>query len=178
MRKFSRGTALLASAAALSMIATPALARDRWGGWGGRHHHDGIDAGDVIAGVLILGGIAAIASAASNSNKQKQQREREYRYPDDNGTYGGGYERPQDAGYGNDTRPQWNQEASGGINAAVGRCMDEVQRGDTRVESVDSVNRDGQGYRVQGQVDGGSSFSCLVDADGRIRSVSIDGRAL
>ncbi len=118
MRKISRGTALLASAAALSMIATPALARDRWGGWGGRHHHDGIDAGDVIAGVLILGGIAAIASAASNSNKAKQQREREYRYPDDNGTYGGGYERPQDAGYGNDTRPQWNQEASGGINAA------------------------------------------------------------
>ena len=42
--------------------------RGGWGrgGWGGRHHHDdGIDGGDVFAGLLILGGIAAIASAAS-----------------------------------------------------------------------------------------------------------------
>lgn len=50
-------------------------------GWRlGRHHHDRVDAGDVLAGILIIGGIAAIASAASN-NKQKRA-EPEYRYPD------------------------------------------------------------------------------------------------
>lgn len=45
-----------------------------YGGWGGyRHHHhgDGIDGGDVLAGILILGGIAAIATAASNNSRDR-----------------------------------------------------------------------------------------------------------
>ena len=48
--------------------ATPVQAKHR--------DRDGIDAGDVIAGALIIGGIAAVASAASKN------RDRDYRYRD------------------------------------------------------------------------------------------------
>src|SRR5262245_40287131 len=75
----SRTAATLAAAAALSLTATPAMAR----GW--HRHGDGIDGGDVVAGLLIFGGIAAIAAAASSkSNKDRQARQDDrYRdYPD------------------------------------------------------------------------------------------------
>lgn len=60
------GTAVAGAMALTS--ATPALARDR---------HDGISAGDVIAGALVVGGIAALASAASHDNNYRQAG---YRY--------------------------------------------------------------------------------------------------
>ena len=41
-----------------------------------RHRRGGVDAGDVIAGVLILGGIAAIADAASKNNRRERRDER------------------------------------------------------------------------------------------------------
>jgi len=77
--------ALLGTIAAGAMVAssaTPALAdhRDR----------DGISAGDVIAGALIIGGIAAVASAASHNN----DRNYDYNYGRagyNNGNYNGGY---------------------------------------------------------------------------------------
>lgn len=171
-RKFSRTAAVLASAAAFSMMATPAMARDRgWGGgWGGGwgRHHDDIDAGDVLAGILIIGGIAAIASAASSGSKNKRSNP-QYRDPPP--------PPPQDSrDYGNDTRPQWNEGS--GINGAVNHCIDEVSRGKSSVDSVDSVNREGDGWRVQGRASGGSAFTCTVDGDGRIRQVSIDGHAI
>ena len=73
-RRFSRSARLLATAAAFSLVATPALARDGWGGGWGRHN-DRVDAGDIFTGILIIGGIAAIASAASKSAKDKRERE-------------------------------------------------------------------------------------------------------
>ena len=48
--------ALMATTGAMLVTALPADARSY------RRHHDGIDAGDVIAGALIIGGIAAVAS--------------------------------------------------------------------------------------------------------------------
>lgn len=168
--RHSRLAAILAGAAAFSMMATPAMAHDRgWGGWGGwGRHHDDIDAGDVLAGILIIGGIAAIATAASNSGKAKHSVP-DYRYPEPS-------QRNTSRGYGDDNRPQWNDGS--GINGAVNRCIDEVSRGRSGVDSVDSVNRDGDGWRVQGRADGGGTFSCTVDGDGRIRNINIDGRAI
>ncbi|MFM9976464.1 MAG: hypothetical protein ACKVOP_00255 [Sphingomonadaceae bacterium] len=70
-----------AAAALLATSVTPAMAQGYPGygygkGWnhGGkryRHHHRerGIDAGDVIAGVAIIGVIAAIAAAASKTKR-------------------------------------------------------------------------------------------------------------
>lgn len=167
-RKVSRTAAVLASAAALSLMATPALAHDRgWGGGWGRHHDD-IDAGDVLAGILIIGGIAAIASAASGAAKQ-QRSQPDYRYPDP-------APRGNPGDYGVDERPQWHE--GGGINAAVNRCIDEVSRGKSGVDRVDGVNRDGDGWRVQGRLDGGAGFACTIDGEGRIRNVNIDGHAI
>lgn len=171
-RNYSRTAAALAGVAALSMMVTPAMARDRgWGGgWGGGwgRHHDDIDAGDILAGILIIGGIAAIASAASSGSKSKRSAP-VYRDPPP--------PPPQDTrDYGNDSRPQWNEGS--GINGAVNRCIDEVSRGKFGVDSVDSVNREGDGWRVQGRASGGGAFTCTIDGEGRIRNVNIDGRAI
>lgn len=66
------GTAV--SAAILATSVAPAAARgphrDR-GHHGGWHHRDrGIDGGDILAGAVILGGIAAIASMSANKDRQ------------------------------------------------------------------------------------------------------------
>ena len=64
-----RAIAGLAAAALLAgALAAPADARggNHW------HHHDDIDGGDVVAGALVVGGIAAIASAISAGNTAKQ----------------------------------------------------------------------------------------------------------
>lgn len=170
MRKTSRLAAGLLSAAALSLAATPAMARD-WG-WGGHRHRDRVDAGDVITGILIIGGIAAIASAASNNNKNKdryERRERDERYDRD------GRDDRYERDYGRDDRPQW-QEGTG-INGAINRCLGEVSRGNAQGAEVDSVARDGEGWRVEGRASGGN-FSCTIDGDGRIRNVNVGGRAL
>ena len=167
---YKRSAAVLASAAVLSMAATPALARDRgWGGgWGkhyGRHHGDGVSAG----------------SAASKSKKDREAQDgtNDYRYP---GRYPGQQDdavRDDSPRYGNsgaDDRPEWREGT--GINGAVDRCLEEVERGSNRVDGVDSVNREGEGWRVAGRTGNGQDFACTVGTDGRIRSASIDGRAI
>jgi len=169
MLKVSRAATVLASLAAFSMAAPPAMA-NHWD-WGGHHRHrDRVDAGDILAGILIIGGIAAVASAASNANKNRQ-RERDYRYPDE------GYRQPEgNSGYAGDARPEWREGT--GIDGAINRCVDEISRGSTRVDEVDSVNREGDGWRVEGRTEGGGNFSCSIDRDGRIRNVEIGGHAM
>ncbi|MFN5902865.1 MAG: hypothetical protein ACK439_07860 [Novosphingobium sp.] len=168
--KFKRSAAALALAASFSMMATPAMARHGWGGWGGgyRHHDRGVDGGDILAGILIIGGIAAIASAASKSKKEREQREYRDEAPD--------YRQDSRNYAGNDDRPEWRD--GGGIDSAVNRCIDEVNRGRERVGEVDSVNRDADGWRIAGTTTGNGNFSCTIDRDGRIRNVNVDGRAI
>lgn len=61
MKTLSKALVGTVAAGAMAVsAASPSLARDRGG--------NGIDAGDVIAGALVIGGIAAIASAADNGN--------------------------------------------------------------------------------------------------------------
>jgi hypothetical protein len=165
--RFSRTSRLIASAAALSLVATPVMARGWGGGWG--RHHDDIDAGDVITGILIIGGIAAIASAASKGKKDRERetRDRDYRDRDDRG-------RDESRGYGNDDRPSWQEGR--GIDSAVNRCVAEVERGDRRVDQVEAVNRDGEGWRVSGRMSGDDNFTCAIGSDGRIRSSNVGGQ--
>ena len=196
--RFSRSAAAFSIAAALSMAATPALARDHnwgggnWGGGWGHRHHDRVDAGDVIAGVLILGGIAAIASAASNSNKAKRERSRDYQYPDQSYPRQSYPQRDSSADYGNDSRPDYDDsrgesrwdpdgEVSGqsrGLDRAVDRCASEIERGDRRIDEIEDVARKGDGWRVTGRVTGGDNFECTVDRDGRVSDTELDGRAI
>lgn len=187
-----RSAAVMASLSSLVLAATPAMARDRWGGWGGYGgwggwgRHDRVDVGDVLAGVLIIGGIAAVANAASKAARDRRYDDRRYdnRRWDDRGTSGREYRgddyRGTDRRYGSDRDGYAVGQSRDGesLNRAVDRCVDEVERGSARVESVDETRRDGNGWRVEGRVAAGSQFSCTVDTDGRIRGVAIDGRAL
>jgi len=171
----SRTATALAAAAALSLTATPAMAR----GW--HRHGDGIDGGDVVAGLLIFGGIAAIAAAASSSSKNRQTRtddrnrddgyrddgyrdERNYR--DDGPRYA-----PREDDRGN-YAPSGNWRSGVSVDGAVDACVGEVERGSRAIDSIEAVNRDGDGWRVSGRVRGGNDFACSVDGGGRVRSVS------
>ena len=63
--------ALVGTVAAGAMAlasATPAMAQTRYDRHDRHDRHDGISTGDVIAGAVILGGIAAVASAAGRNN--------------------------------------------------------------------------------------------------------------
>ena len=182
----SRIAGAIALAASLSVIASPALAArvylpvilDRsgaqvtvpavqsasehrdWGSWGGRQR-DNVSVGDVLTGVLIIGGIAAIASAASRSKRDRENTT--YRYPNQQG---------EGARYGEPV-PQrsWNG-SDRNIDRAVDACVSSVERGELRVGTVDSVGRIDDGWRVSGRMSSGSEFSCSVDRDGNLRGVA------
>jgi hypothetical protein len=170
----SRAAGTLAAAAALSLTATPAMAH----GW--HHHDDGVDAGDVLAGLLIVGGIAAIALAASHSSQQHQvQTDQDYRdypsQPDDN-TY-----RPEpnrldtyrEALPPNDDYRSHPGYARPAVSAdgAVDACVGAIENGQRGVESIDSANREGSGWRIAGRDRAGHDFTCAVDGQGSIRGV-------
>ncbi len=124
-----------------------------------RHRRHRVDAGDIIAGVLILGGIAAVADAAKKS--RDRNRDRDYRY-EPNQRY------PEQ-------RSQSNE-----LNAAADQCAYAAEeRGgrDARVQRIDKVERDGNGWMVEGTIStrsGSDSFKCGV-TNGRIDYVQIDG---
>lgn len=174
-RKTSRIAAVLASVAAFSMVASPAMAGHNWG-WGGHRHRERVDAGDVLAGILIIGGIAAIANAASKNKRYERRdgddRPYEPRYED------GRYDEPgTEPSYGADDRPEWRESTGAGINSAIERCLDEVGRSANGETEVDSVNRDGDGWRVAGRTSAGT-FTCSIDRDGRIRNVDVGGETV
>jgi hypothetical protein len=50
-------------------------------------------------------------------------------------------------------------------------CVDQVERGDTHVASVDNASRTADGWRVAGQLSRGGGFNCWIDNDGRVRQV-------
>jgi len=147
--------------------------RSRWGGhrsyrgWG-RHHHGGIDGGDILAGVLIIGGIAAIASAAGKAN-----RERDSRYPDErDGDYRNRDDRDDGWRYRDDDRRGSGFE-SRGMDRAADICVREVER-QAPVDEVNGVNRTGGGWRVRGRLENGRDFTCSIGNDGRVEAVDLD----
>ena len=131
----------------------------------GYHHRDRVDAGDVLAGVLIIGGIAAIASAASNSNRDRRYNERDTRsrdYRNDNSRY---------------SRNSRYNSATGTMDRAISICSSaaETQAGrDARVDQITSVTRDGTGWRVEGDISNSTERSFLCGStDGRVDFVQL-----
>lgn len=174
--KFARTTlAVAAMASALLPLASQAQARPGWngggwngGGWGGGrgwHRDRGIDGGDVLAGILIIGGIAAIASAANNAQRDREVvRDGDHRYRQDNA--------PRD-NYRRDNWPTGNQGgdfargATRSIDDAVNRCVDEASsKGE--VDEVYDASRSANGYRVSGTLRNGDRFSCDINAEGGV----------
>jgi len=128
MKTFTRALAGTIAAGAMAVSsATPAFAR----------HGDGIDTGDVIAGALVLGGIAAIAAAASDNDRDYGYERAGYR--SDHGRYGR---------YGRDNPRE-----------AVARCVSAAENAASRhsygradVTDVRSVRETRYGYEVKGRI--------------------------
>lgn len=123
---------------------------------GGYRHRRGSSAGDILAGVLILGTIAAVASAASKSSQQRRGYPDRYPVPDRRGDY----------------RPNGAQ----GLEGAADLCMREVER-NARAREVTRVERSASGWLVTGAMADGAAFSCSIGADGRIDRIDVGGRA-
>jgi hypothetical protein len=141
-----------------------------WGRRGWRGGRRGVRGGDVLAGVLVLGGIAAIASAASNNNRRRDRDVVVIDRNRDNPRYD---DRRDDRRF-DDRRDnrQVNPRASGGsgIDNAVSQCVREIEQ-DVRVDSVDGASRTAQGWIVSGALFNGSDFTCQIGNDGRIDTI-------
>jgi hypothetical protein len=159
--------------AATSLTATPSIAAElpkiskahasaydsdaenaynhRWRGY--RRNH--VRTGDVIAGVLVLGTLAAIASSSNNRRERERDSDVRYREPVRN-------DRRDNRGW-----------STGGIDSAVNMCVDQVERGRDRVDSVDNASRNAGGWQVSGSLEDGTYFSCRIDNEGRIRSIDL-----
>ena len=148
----------------------------RWRrGWRRGWRRRGIRGGDVLAGVLVLGGIAAIASAASNNRRRDREvvvveRDRYDRRYDDR--------RYDDRRYDDrrldDRRGNPRSSGGSGIDTAVSMCLSEIER-DVRVDSVDGATRVANGWIVSGSLFNGSGFSCEIGNDGRISGIEYGG---
>lgn len=125
--------ALVGTATAVAMTAasaSPAMARDR--------DRNEISAGDVIAGVAILGGVIAVASAIGDNDDDY------------------GYQR----GYPNDRRGDRYDDryyGQGNSRAAVEQCINAARYegrryGNVQVQDVTRVERSRNGYTIKGRV--------------------------
>ncbi|BDI61464.1 hypothetical protein [Qipengyuania nanhaisediminis] len=132
--------------------------RRRWR----RYRRNRVDAGDVIAGVLVLGGIAAIASAASNNRNRNRYEDRRYQRRYDDRRY--------------DDRRRTTRANGSGIDNAVDQCLAQIER-DVRVESVDNATRGPSGWSVSGTLFNGAPFTCTIGNDGRIADIDYSGFA-
>ncbi|MEP2103305.1 MAG: hypothetical protein ABJP02_08600 [Parasphingorhabdus sp.] len=145
-------------------------------GRGYRRHRNRVDAGDVLAGVLIIGGIAAIASAASKNKQDRRYEDRDYRYDrrSDNRRYD---DRRSDRR--SDNR---SDRGTGSMDTAINVCSNAAERqaGDkARVSEIQSVARDGAGWRVEGGLSGTAQTTFLCGAtDGRVDFVQLGDGAL
>ncbi|MBB4612384.1 hypothetical protein [Novosphingobium taihuense] len=128
----------VAAAAVAVSSATPAVARD---------HRGGIDGGDIIAGALVIGGIAAIAAAASNNNDRRDYDR--YGYGDDwRGRDGWNDRRYGDGYYGR-----------GNPRQAIEQCVRTAERNASRysygradVTDIRDVRNTRWGYEVRGRI--------------------------
>jgi hypothetical protein len=153
----------VAATALTAATATPALADDYRG-------RDGISAGEIIAGAVVIGGIAALAGAFDGDRDRDRYdyRDRDYRYDRsdryDRGRFGFG----------------------GGPRAAVDRCVRAAENQARRfggfryadVIDVRDIDRTRDGFRVRGRIEVGGgygyrgrgndrgNFTCRVDSRG------------
>ena len=140
-----------AAAAALVSFASPALARDRYG--------NGIDVGDIIAGAVVKGGIAAVAGSIGNNRYGGYS----YGYPSDGYRSNDGY-RYNDR-YDNNDRYGYNDRydrsgyRNGNPRQAVEQCIATAENQASRysygradVTDIRGVDRNSRGYTVRGRI--------------------------
>ncbi len=163
-KTITKGALGTVAAGAIALAsATPAVASDR-------HGDRGIDAGDVIAGAVIIGGIAALAGAFDNDDRRdRRYRDRNYR------------------GNNHNYRANHNRGYRGNGQRAVERCIRSAERQARRfggyryadVTQIRDVDRTRYGFRVQGRIEVQGSrnyrgrdfdrgrFTCFVERGNR-----------
>lgn len=166
MKPLSKAAIGAAATGALMVSAAPAQARDR--------DRDGISAGEIIAGAVVIGGLAAILSG--NGRDRYDSRYQNYRG-----------DRYNDRRRGNG----YNYNRYGNSRSAVNQCVRAVQNRASRysradVTQVTDVHRKRRGYKVKGRLivqdgyrgRGGyydkGKFSCVVN-HGRVQNIRFSG---
>jgi hypothetical protein len=132
MKSFTKALVGTVAAGAMAMTAAaPAQAqyRDR-----DRDRGDGIDAGDVIAGALIIGGLAAVLGSSGRG-----------RYNDGYVYEGRGYDRYDRAG-------SSRQAVEQCVYAAERNASRYSRRGGAQVTDIRDINRRRDGYTVKGRI--------------------------
>jgi hypothetical protein len=122
-----------------------------------RHRRLDVDAGDVIIGIGLIAAIAAIADSA-DGNKHRDREESRY----------------------DDRRDDRTDYQGNDLGAAVSLCSDAAERSagnGARVREIASVTSEGNGWRVQGELDGvdARNFDCSA-VNGRVDYVRLDDR--
>ena len=134
-KTITKGALGTVAAGAMALAsAAPAMAQDR-------HRDRGIDAGDVIAGAVIIGGIAALAGAFDNNRGDRYQNRVNYN------------------GRNVNNRNIRNNRGFNGRNA-VERCVVAAERQAQRfggyryadVTQIRDVDRTRNGFRVKGRL--------------------------
>ncbi|HEY6814457.1 MAG TPA: hypothetical protein VI168_02845, partial [Croceibacterium sp.] len=132
-------------------------------GRGHRGHHGGwddddwdIDGDDILAGVLILGGIAAISAIAGSGNHREPVYQEPEPWPEPEASY---------------QEPARVDRYTSGMSQAVDTCVAEVEAGRGAVGSVDRASRSGEGWYVAGELEEGTPYSCWIDGAGRVTDV-------
>ena len=145
----AKGTIATVAAGAMVMgLAAPAAAQDRDG------RRDGhISTGEVLAGAVILGGLAAVI-ASSDNNRDRNYRDRNY---NDRDYRGGDYNdgRRYDDRRGN----RYGYNGRGNPDRAVDQCIRAAERqaerwggGRADVTQIRDVERERGGFEVTGRI--------------------------
>lgn len=133
-----------ATGGAMLIGSAPAMARD----WDHDRDRDGISAGEIIAGAVVIGGLAAILSSGD-----KDRYDRYDRYDD---RYNDRYDDRYRGRY-DDPRYGYDYNRYGNSRSAVSQCVRAVERGSSRygrtdVTEVTGIDRKHNGYKVNGRV--------------------------
>ena len=168
-KAFAKNSAM--GLAALGMIvsgATPAMAQSRYYD----RDRDGIGAGEIIAGAVVLGGLAAILTSNNDRDRYDDRYYGDRRYGD-----------RYDDRYGNryDDRNGYDWRRNGGSRQAVSQCVAAVERGRSRYGRIDvtevrDIERRRDGYRVEGRVVAQDSYNGRWDRDDRYGRYGRDDR--
>lgn len=127
----------------------------------GGHYRRGVDVGDVLTTVLVIGAVATIIDAVDGDDGRRyRDRERDDDYDGDR--------------YRED-RSERSRD-SDGIDNAVDLCVDQIERGETRVDEVSDARRTADGWRIAGRLTTSESWSCWIDNAGRIREIDFGAR--
>ena len=192
MKKFRTASHAAALLAAATMIATPAYAtrtvpisiplsvspepllawtpaddtaaNHRW-----RRHRGGSTVGNVLTGLLVIGGIAAVAKAIDKDQEKRRRDRTEGRdYPYRDGPYD---YRDADGDDPVAERDDGRDDSFGrgdprAADRAVDACTAEARRSG-RVDEVYDVDAVDGEWRVKGDYTDGREFTCTVDRNGK-----------